>query len=118
MTLDEASKIVHIWGVYLEYLSRINFVIFGASAPESILPFPKSVIEEASNMIAEQHFKNGNKEAVNMIQAAAANLLAYKDDEEALLNAVKNWSDPKWREVFLPTLKESQVDWIKTQKIN
>jgi hypothetical protein len=90
MTLDEANKIVNIWGIYLEYNSKINFLIFGATVPESILPFPKSIIGEASNMIAEHHHKNGNQEAVNVIQATTASLLAYVNYEETLLQAAKS----------------------------
>ncbi len=118
MTLDEADKIVKIWGKHVEYFNRIALLLFGASAPESILPFPKNIIQEACNMVAEHHHNNGNLEIVRAIESCEAFLLVYNDDAESLLQAAKLWNDPKWRENLLPALKQSQADWIKTQKNN
>ena len=115
MTFDEASKIVQIWGRYLEYVSGKVAFLFGASIPESFLPFPKDTLLEALNIVAEHHHKTGNQRGVKLMQETAAALIAYVDDEEALLQAAKNFNDPKWREAFLPALKKFQKDWIKTQ---
>ncbi|MEK7520048.1 MAG: hypothetical protein AAB581_02290 [Patescibacteria group bacterium] len=115
MTLDEASKIVQIWGIYLEYFQGKLIFIFSASIPESFLPFPLKTIEEAVNIVTEQHHNTGNQEAVRALQVGIAALSAYADDEEAVLSAAKAFNDEKWRQVMLPALKKFQMDWIKSQ---
>ena len=115
MTLDKASKIVNIWGVYLEYIGGKLNIIFGAYIPESFLPFPKETLEEALNTVAEYHHNMGNKDRVKALHAGIGCLTGYKDDEETLLQAAKLFNDPKWREVMLPVFKKFQKDWIKTQ---
>jgi len=115
MTLDEADNILQRWGVYLEYVSRTNLILFGAEVPESTLPFPIKIILEASKVLAEHHHKDGNLEAVKNIEASVAYLISFTDDEKALINAAKRWSDPSWRKSNLPALKKGQMDWIKGQ---
>lgn len=117
MDIDKASKIVNIYGKHLEHCSKLNF-IFGSNIPESFLPFPKDVIEEASNILAEHHFNNGNKTAVSSIENAKAGLIGYINDEEAILKSAKLWNEPAWRESMLPAFKEFQKSWIKTQDID
>lgn len=115
MTFNEADKIVHIYGRYLEYCSRI-VMIFGSSMPESFLPFPKDTLEEALNIMAEHYHKAGDQHRVNLMQEVAASLPTYIDDEEAILEAAKKFNDPECRKAFLlPVLKQGQKDWIKTQ---
>jgi hypothetical protein len=114
MTLKDADKIAHIWGRYLEYCSKLACV-FSSSVPESFLPFPKNTLEEALNIMAEHYHKTGNKRGVELMQETVCLLIMYKDDEEALLEAAKKFTDPKYRESFIPMLKQMQKDWIKTQ---
>jgi len=89
--------------------------IFFTKIPESLLPFPKDIIEQASNMVAEFHHENGNKEAVNAIQACSVSLWTYSNDEESLLEAVKIWNNPEARKTLLPSLKKMQETWIASQ---
>jgi hypothetical protein len=112
MTLNEADKIVHIWGKFVEYVSGKLFLIFGAQIPESFLPYPKDTIEEALNIIAEYHHKAGNHQLVKHLQETLAQLIMYVDDEESLLRAAKNFNDLNWRKIFVPSLKKFQEDWI------
>ena len=115
MTLDEASKIVQIWGRYLEYFQgKLNF-IFSARIPESFLPCPLKTIEEAINIVAEQYHNQGNQEAVNALQSGIGWLTAYTNDEKAVLSAAKAFNDPKWRKAMLPAFKKFQKNWIKSQ---
>jgi hypothetical protein len=116
MTLVEADKIVLIWGKYLEYVSGKITFIFGTRIPESLLPYPKDILLDALNIMAEHHHKSSNQRRVKLMRETAAELIAYVNDEEALLQAAKNFNDPKWREAILPALKEFQNDWIKTQE--
>jgi len=117
VTLEEASKIIDIWGKYLEFENSRFMLLFLSSIPESFLPFPKVVIEEASNMMAKYHHNNGNKAGADAMQAASSWLIFYNDDEESLSTAAKMWSDPKWLESVLPKFKKQiQQDWEKRQK--
>jgi hypothetical protein len=114
MTLNEADKIVQIWGRFIEYMSGKLMHIFGAQIPESFLPYPKDTIEEALNIIAEYHHKAGNHQAVQHLQTTLAHLIMYVDDEEALLQASRNFNNPSWRDAILPRFKQFQEDWIAT----
>ena len=115
MTFTEADKIVQIWVRYLEYVSGKVAMVFGVRIPESFLPFPKDVLNEALNIMSEHHLETGNQRRADLIKETAAELNAYVDDEEAVLQAAKLFNDPKWREVMLPSFKEFQKKWIKTQ---
>jgi hypothetical protein len=117
MTREEASKIVVIWGKYVEYIFGKLMVVFGGHIPESLLPFPKNTLSEALNMVAEHHRSIGNNDGVKTIEAVSAFLAAFVDDETALLLAAKNFSDTEWRNALIPGLKKIQDAWIKTQKI-
>lgn len=115
MTPSKADKIVRIYGRYLEYCSKMT-VVFDDCIPESFLPFPKSIPLEALNIVAENHHKRGNQHGVELMREVASELIAYGDDEEALSGAAKNFNNPKWREVFIPMLKNLQKEWIKSQR--
>ena len=115
MTFTEADKIVQIWGRYLEYVNGKVSLLFGVRIPESFLPFPKDVLIKALDIMTEHHLKTGNKRKADLIKETASELYIYVDDEEAILQAVKLFNDPKWREAMLPSFKEFQKEWIKTQ---
>lgn len=114
MTFEHADKIVTIYGRYLEYCSKITFV-FLTKIPESFLPFPKDIIEEALNIMAEHYYKIGDMHGVNLMRETCAELIPYIDDEEALLEAAKLFNNKEWRDAFIPSLKQMQKDWLKTQ---
>lgn len=115
MTLNEASKITQIWGTYLEYVGGKLLIVFGARIPESFLPFPIDTLEEALNIMIEYHHKRGNQQVVESLKASFGALTMYVDDEEAILQAAKQFNEPMWRQRFIPALKKCQTDWIKTQ---
>lgn len=110
MTLDEASKIVNIWGIYLEHVFGKLNLLFGACIPESFLPFPKDTLEEALNIVAKRHHNEGNLEASKLIQGTVGYLVGHEDDEEAILRASKYFSDPAWRKNLLRALKQFQKE--------
>jgi len=116
MTLNEASKITQIWGRYLEYVGAKLLIVFCARIPESFLPFPIDTLAEALNIMIEYHHKRGNQRVVEGLKVAFGALTMYVDDEEAILEAAKNFNEPMWRERFIRDLKKWQNDWIKTQE--
>ena len=68
MTIEKASEIVRIYGNYLEHVGGTNLILFSGKAPESMLPFPKKIILDAMEILAEQHKRNGNQEAAEYLQ--------------------------------------------------
>lgn len=117
MTLEKAQKIVHIWGVYVEYFQSKLTILFGSSIPESFLPFPKETIEAANNIMAAYYYKLGNKEVVKVLEETICWLDGYQKDEEAIVETVKKFKDKKMRDAILPAFQDYQDRWIKTQKI-
>ena len=76
MTLEEADKIIQIWGKYVEYAHGKLFIVFGNYIPESFLPFSIDTIEEASNIIGEYHHNQGNEKVVEAIRSTAIALIS------------------------------------------
>ena len=113
MTLDQASKIIDIYGQHMEFYGGKLMILFSGRIPESLLPFSKKVIEEASNILAKHHHNSGNQSFVDAINACKAGLIGYTDDEEALSLAIDRFSSESWRKVNLPNLKKIQ----KTQEL-
>ena len=108
MTLEDASQIVVMWGRYVENIFGKLMIVFSAHIPESLLPCSKNTLKEALGVLAEHHRGIGNSAAVKAIESSAAYLDAYVDDEEALLQAAKNFSSQEWRNAFIPSLKKFQ----------
>lgn len=117
MEVERAQRVVDIWGKHLEHCYGKLNMIFMAKIPESFLPFPKDVIEEATNIVAKHWFDVGNKEASTKIQSTISFLGFYEEDEKALLNAAKNFNDKKFRDAILPAFKKLQSEWLYSQKL-
>lgn len=108
MTLDEADKIVRIWGIYLEHFwGKLN-IAFMARIPYSFLPFPIKTLEEAINIIAEYYYEQDDKKTMEAIQASIGCLTGFTDDDEAFLNAAKMFNDHKWRKEIIASLNKLQ----------
>lgn len=116
MTFEEASKIVNMWGLHIEHRHWILHALFFSSIPESCLPFAKRDIEKALNIVAEHHHYLGNTMAVKDLHRAIAILMFYSDDEKALLQAVKLFSDPKMRDTITSSISMRQEEWLKLQQ--
>jgi tRNA G37 N-methylase Trm5 len=116
MTLNDAEKIVHIWGRWEEFVYGRMKHIFMSGIPESLLPFPKDTLLEALNIMAEHYRNAGDKRGVKLIDESAFMIYhEFVDDEKALLETAKNINDPKWRGVIIAGIKQWQKSWITTQ---
>ncbi len=115
MTLDEANKIVRIWGAYLEYCHGRLQALFIASIPESLLPYPPDILEEALNIIAKHYHDVGDYDKSKLIQKSFDGLLLYSKDEEAIQSAAKVFNMPDVKETIISNMKQFQKNWIKTQ---
>jgi hypothetical protein len=116
MTLNDADKIVHIWGKWEEFVYGWMKHIFMSGIPESLLPFSKDTLLEALNIMVEHYRNVGDKRGVKLMDESA--LMVYHefvDDEKALLETAQNINDPKWRGVIIAGIKQWQKSWITTQ---
>ncbi len=124
MTLVEAQKIFRNWQVHLELFDKLRtiFTVF----PESFLPYPVSVLEEALNIVAKDFYERGDTSAAADIQR----LMAYHigglyldekmlDDEQALLEMKRRldliFSDEELKKVLLMNLKRVRDSWANSK---
>ncbi len=113
MTLEEAEKIVSVWGTFLEYTGFL-VGIFGNDIPESILPYPKHILVGAINKIAGFYYKNGQRQQqVELLESTLKGLISYANDREAIEEAIKTFSNQNWRNIMLPALKKSQENQME-----
>lgn len=117
VTLDEADVIVGIYGKYLQYTDAANY-FFASYIPESLLPYPKDTLIEALTIMAEHYYNTGDQHSVRLMEEVTAALGRYVDDEEALLEAAKNFSEPKFRDSFIKGSKDMQKQRASVFKEN
>ena len=119
MEYSEANKIWNIWrGWYWPCHFILDSIFFG-TIPESFLPYPKEVLEEALNIIAKSYWDEGNKNISNDIQKVMASLMAYEKDEEALQYLAKSLSNPEMIKGTLKVIanyKKNYTNWLKKQE--
>ena len=127
MTINEAQVIFKSWQDYMEIADKFNRLML--PVPESFLPYPADVLDEALNIIAKYYFDSGNKKMTENIKGTMSYLLPFfmtnaetgarRTDEEAITD-MKKMLDlieqyPKLKKALLKSLKESQDSWIKSR---
>lgn len=110
MTLERAEEIVHEYGAHLEKFSEILGRLFMVYIPESTLPYPKSTILEAHDMLIKYCHENKDSGTEELLKGTRAMLDGYIDDEEALTKASEHFASPEWRSVLIKSLKEYQKE--------
>ena len=128
MEMNEAKMIFKSWQDYMEIADKFNRLML--PVPESFLPYPANVLEEALNIIAKYYFDSGNKKMSEKIKdLMAAYLLPFfkinnktgsrRTDEQAITDMKKTLDliekDPKLKKAVLKSLKECQNSWIKSR---
>jgi len=128
MTINEAQVIFKSWQDYMEIADKFNRLML--PVPESFLPYPADVLEEALNIIAKYYFDSGNKKmSENIKETKMSYLLPFfmtnaetgsrRTDEEAITGMKKMLDlieqDPKLKKALLKSLKECQDGWIKSR---
>ena len=126
MEIDEAKIIFKSWQDYMEIADKFKCLML--PVPESFLPYPADVLEEALNIIAKYYFDSGNKKMSEDIKnSVAAHLLPFfitnnetgarRTDEEAITDMKKTLDlieeNPELKKALLKSLKECQESWIK-----
>lgn len=112
MTLEEAEKIVSVWGVFLEHTGFL-LGLFGTDIPESVLPYPKHILVGAINKMARFYHQNGQHQQVEALEMTLMELVSYANDQDAIEEAVKTFSNQNWRDAMLPALKKSQENQME-----
>jgi len=119
MEYPEANKIYNIWKQWYWPCHFILDSIFFGSIPESYLPYPKEVLEEALNIVAKCYWDEGDKKMFDTIQDTMASLLVYGKDEEALQSLAKLSSNPEMRKatlILIANYKKDMMNWLKKQE--
>lgn len=110
LTFEEAQNIVHVWGVYLEHSGGLRF-LFGINIPESLLPYPRDILQGALNKMEAYYYGQGKHDRVKLLEETEMILMQYAEDEEAIKESTSNFSNKKWQEAIIKSLQ----DYQKTQ---
>ncbi|MFH1877015.1 MAG: hypothetical protein ABH865_09015 [Candidatus Omnitrophota bacterium] len=116
MTLNEANKIVHIWGKYVEFCQDRLQSLFVGGIPRSLLPYSTETLEEALNIVGKHCHDIGDHKASELIRNSFRCLVLYTEDEKALQGAAIKFNDSELRSVISKRMKKVQEDWIKIQQ--
>lgn len=132
MTFEEANKIFKRWQSYQEIADKLGqlFIV----VPESFLPYPVEILEEALNIVAKGYFDSGDKKAADNIQESMGRYLTgyylssdsngklvVKDDkltDEEVLKKMKQELDfilehPDLLKAKLENLKVARDSWAE-----
>lgn len=116
MTFEKADKIVRDWKEYMEINDKLGMIFI--SLPESFLPYPMEILEEAINIVAKSYYDEGDIKTSDIIKESVGFLVRYKDDEEAIKSFPDNWklNNPEIRKLYIQNLKRARDSWIKSKK--
>jgi len=129
MTLEEANKIFEHWKGYSEIADKMHKIFL--VVPESFLPYPIDILEEALNIVAKHYFDSGDKRTANIIQetmmlqlggyclgtdSEGKTKVVDKITDEEVLQKMKKDLDfmldnPELLKVKLDNLKKSAESW-------
>ncbi|MBU0648937.1 hypothetical protein KJ969_02445 [Patescibacteria group bacterium] len=115
MTFDEANKIFKVWSQFFWPFHPVLFSIFLGKIPESFLPYPQDVLEEALNIVGKHYFDVGDYKTSEAMKGSIGSLCAYVKDEDALQSAAElfKWrcNDQKAKEAFSISIANFKKDW-------
>ena len=109
LTPEEASNIVHIWGIFLEHSGGLRYLL-GTSVPKSLLPYPIAILQGALNKMEAYYWERGEKDRVKLLEETEAMLIQFTSDKEALKDIVDKLCNKKWMKILVPGLKSHQID--------
>lgn len=119
MTLIEAEEIFKVWKEWYWPCHFLLNSVFGPGIPESFLPYPKDVLEEALNIIAKRYYDRGDFQISNKIQETMICIPFYKENEKAWEEAAKLFSNPEMMRAmlgFVENFKKDYISWLKKQE--
>jgi len=119
MTLIEAEEIFTVWKEWYWPCHFLLDSVFGPGIPESFLPYPKDVLEEALNIMAKRYYDRGDFQISNKIQETMICIPFYKENETAWEEAAKLFSNPEMMRAmlgFVENFKKDYISWLKKQE--
>jgi hypothetical protein len=119
MTIIEAREIFRVWKEWYWPCHFLLDSVFGPTIPESFLPYPKDVLEEALNIVAKHYHESGNIRLSKGIQDAMMSVHYYAKDEEAWDQAARMFSNPEMMRAmlgFVEKFKKDYITWLKKQE--
>ena len=114
LSLDDVNEITIAYGKFVEVANGPLMELFHSEIPESLLPFPKDVIEQALIYAEKFCIEEGNNAAAESLASTRILLMAYKNSTESLQGLQRRLGDAAWREAILPRLGSTQ----KRQLVN
>ena len=108
LSLDEVNEITLAYGKFVEVANGPLMELFHSEIPESLLPFPKNVIERALIYAEKFWVEEGNMDAAESLASTRVLLMAYKDSTESLQGFQHRLGDAAWRKAILPRLGHAQ----------
>lgn len=106
--LSTDRKIVDIYTTFLKYAHMRLFFIFSQKIPESLLPFPKIFILKALETQANNHDLVDDNENAELFTYGKTILEDYVEDEVAMAELIKNFSNIETRNSIIADIKNSQ----------
>ncbi len=118
MSIEKAQKIFQEWKNYIEIHTKLSTIF--EKIPESFLPYPVKILEEALNIIAEDYFNKGNYRMSDNIKELLSDLYIYTKDEEAIKTIINSFSQENLEIINLhfALLKEVRDSWLKSKYKN
>lgn len=116
MTFEEANKIYKGWQAYMEIVDKLS-TIFN-QLPESFLPYPAEVLEEALNIIAQKYIDDGDKKMYDTVQGTMwgflPNHIADAEAMESMNRALElMMKHPELKNTYLENLRKTRNNWLK-----
>ncbi len=111
MDISEAKQIFDVWRKWVWPCHSMLFTIFCGQIPESFLPYPEDVLNEALTMMANYYYKYGNKEIAEAIIGTRDYISFYTKDEESVEMLKKLLEIPGMQEALLENISRYKKDW-------
>jgi hypothetical protein len=108
ISLEMAHAIKMDWSKFVEITNGNLMMLFGTKIPQSLLPYPKNIIKQALDLVAEYFCSIGNQKAVDAIEFMKPVLECYVDDEVGISAAAGRFTDEKYLNQVVPKLRERQ----------
>ena len=107
-SLEMAHAITTDWSKFIEITNGNLMMLFGTQIPQSLLPYPKKIIIEALDLVAQYFYSIENQKAADAVEFMKPVLECYVNDEEGISAAAERFTNEKYLNQVLPKLAERQ----------
>ncbi len=108
LSLEQADRVREVWGIFLEFTNGTLLTVFRGAIPESLLPYPKPIIEEALTLLEEHWRAEGNTAAADAMASSQSGLVLYVPDSQALNETTKKLSNKEMLESVKQNINNQQ----------